>query len=145
MDSTESKKWWTIGLIAETVITVIFIIFLGNYSSKLRNEYLQGKTMNLINAFNIMGDPGYIKYFFWSIVFIFLLIIVGFIAVRKGLKLPDGSDNYYRALLILGYPAVNIILLIVLFIVFYSPILLATMFGMVVLGIVILAFDSDQY
>lgn len=92
-----------------------------------------------------MGDPGYIKYFFWSIVFIFLLIIVGFIAVRKGLKLPDGSDNYYRALLILGYPAVNIILLIVLFIVFYSPILLATMFGMVVLGIVILAFDSDQY
>ena len=145
MDSSESKKWWTIGLIAETVVTVIFIIFLGNYSSKLRSEYLQGKTMNLVNAFNIMGDPDYIKYFFWSIAFIFLLIIVGFIAVRKGLKLPDGSNNYYRALLILGYPAVNIILLIVLFIVFYSPILLATMFGMVVLGIVILAFDSSQY
>lgn len=140
----ESRKW-TIGLIVETVITVIFIILLGNYSSKLRNEYLQGKTMNFISAFNIIGDPGYIEYFFWSIVFICLLIAVGFIAFRKGLKLNNEADNYYRWLLILGYPIVNLILLIALLIVFYSPILLATITGLVVLGIVVLAFDSGQY
>lgn len=143
MFTKEEFRKWIIGLIVETIITVVFIIILGNYSSKLNNVYLHGQSMTLVNAFKIIGDPDYMRYFVWSIIFIILLIGIGFFAFRHGLEI-DGEATNYKLLLVLGYPIVNLILLITLLIVFYSPIFLAAIIGLIVVGVVLLAVNSEQ-
>lgn len=114
-----------IWILSISLIVIIKITFYNNYLPK---TYLKGNLMTTATAFRIISDNYYITVLISGFIGITILVFVGVSSVIQGLK---GADNDSRFFWIAVFgPLINLILLIILLVVYSSPILIA--FAMVI-------------